>query len=318
MALPTGSPKKIGGGLLAILLSVVSLGLLTLWNFEGGSTLEASGPLHSMRSAISTVVAPFDRTSSYFGTAADSLSTAVQDATASPETLSELQAQNEELSALVMQLEEYRLENERLTGLLELSTAYNLEATAAHILRPSVDSWNQTITIDKGSNDGIAVGMPVMSPNGLIGQIESVSLYTAQVRLITDQNSGVAVFLQSNRTEGVLEGSLSGLLYLNYISLDVKIVPGDVVITSGAGGVYPKGIVIGEVTSVTSQPSDVFQTIVVKPVARVQTYEEVLVLTGRQKEVTYNISASDESASDDTQSEGSGVSSGSESSSDGE
>lgn len=288
LALPTQTPKKISGGILAILLCVVSLVLITLWSFEGGVSGTASGPLHGVRSALSTVIVPFDRVSSLLGQPADALGTAVGDATASAETLNELQAQNEELSSLVMQLEEYRLENERLAKLLELSDAYSLESTAAHILKSSVDSWNQVITIDKGSEDGLAVGMPVMSPNGLIGQIESVSFYTSQVRLLTDQNSGVGVFLQANRSEGVLTGSIERLLYLSYIPLDVNVVPGDVVVTSGVGGVYPKGIVIGEVTSATYSPSDVYQTIVVKPTARVKYYEEVLVLTGRQSEVKIN------------------------------
>lgn len=243
------------------------------------------------------MVMPFDRASSFLGSATETVGEAVGDATASPETLNQLQAQNEELAALVMQLEEYRLENERLTELLNLADAYSLESTAAHILSTSIDSWNQTITIDKGTNDGLAVGMPVMSPNGLIGQIESIGPLTAEVRLLTDANSGVAVFLQANRSEGVLSGSYERLLYLNYISLDVEVVPGDVVVTSGAGGVYPKGIVIGEVTSVNYSPSDVYQKIVVKPTARVKYYEEVLVLTGRQTEVTLNLNASTDTAS---------------------
>ncbi|MDR1358911.1 MAG: rod shape-determining protein MreC [Coriobacteriales bacterium] len=273
-------------------MSFVSLGLITLWSYEGGTGAEANGFLHSARSALATVILPFDRASSFLGQPVDALGAAVGDATASDATLSELQAQNDALSSMVMRLEEYRLENERLAELLELSDAYNLESTAAHILKKSIDSWNQTITIDKGTEDGLAVGMPVMSPNGLIGQIESVGRFTAQVRLLTDPNSGVAVFLQANRSEGVLTGSIERLLYLNYLSLDIDVVPGDVVVTSGAGGVYPKGIVIGEITSVSSSPSDVYQTVVVKPTARVKYYEEVLVLTGRQSEVTPSAAAS--------------------------
>jgi rod shape-determining protein MreC len=277
-------------------LSVFSLALITIWSYEGGASTEASGPLHTIRSSLSAVITPFDTASSYLGSATQTIGDAVADATASPATLTELQAQNAELAALVMQLEEYRLENERLTVLLQLADAYSLDYTAAHIIKTSIDSWDQTITIDKGSRDGIAVGMPVMSPNGLIGQIESVGPFTAQVRLLTDQNSGVSVFIQSNRTEGVLSGSLEGLLYLNYIPLDVEVKPGDAIITSGAGGVYPKGILIGEVTSVTYSPSDVYQTIVVKPMVRVRYYEEVLILTGRPTEVTYNPSADGQSS----------------------
>lgn len=304
LALPTHTPKRITGGILAIVLSIISLGLITLWSYEGGTGTDASGVLHSTRSAISTVIMPFDHASSFLGQPAEAIGSAVGDATASAETLSELQSQNEELSALVMQLEEYRLENERLTGLLELSDAYNLETTAAHIIKTSTDSWNQVITIDKGTEDGLAVGMPVMSPNGLIGQIESAGPYTSQVRLLTDPNSGVGVFLQANRSEGVVYGSLERLLYLKFIPLDINVVPGDVAVTSGSGGVYPKGIVIGEVTSVDYRPSDVWQTIVVKPVTRVKYYEEVLVLTGRQSEVTYNTPSSDTTdSSADTSSE---------------
>ncbi|MDR1088736.1 MAG: rod shape-determining protein MreC [Coriobacteriales bacterium] len=291
MALPKQTPKRITGGVLAIVLSFVSLSLITLWSYEGGTGAEANGFLHSARSALATVVMPFDRASSLLGEPVDALGTALGDATASETSLSELQARNDELSGMVMRLEEYRLENERLTELLELSDAYSLESTAAHILKKPIDSWNQTITIDKGTQDGLAVGMPVMSPNGLIGQIESVGSFTSQVRLLTDPNSGVAVFLQANRSEGVLTGSIERLLYLNYLSLDVDVVPGDVVVTSGAGGVYPKGIVIGEITSVSSSPSDVYQTVVVKPTARVKYYEEVLVLIGRQSEVTPSAAA---------------------------
>ncbi len=200
-----------------MVLCVISLGLITLWSFEGGASPEASGTLHSIRSTLSTVVMPFDRASSFLGQSTDALGTALSDATASPQTLSELRAQNEELAALLMQYEEDRLENERYSELLGLSEAYDLDASAARILRTSIDSWNQTITIDKGAQDGMAVGMPVMSPNGLIGQIESVGPTTSVVRLLTDPTSGVGVIIQSNRYEGVLGGSIERLLYLNYI-----------------------------------------------------------------------------------------------------
>ena len=252
---------------------------------------QAAGPLHSARNIIANIVRPFDRVSAVIGQSTDTLGISVSDLTASAQTLSELQAQNEELLALVMRYEEYRLENERLKVLLDLKDAYNLEGTVAHILRTSLDSFNQTMTIDKGFEDGLAVGMPVMSPNGLIGQIESVAAYTAQIRLLTDPNSGVAVIIESSRAQGVLTGSYSGLLYLELIPPDVTVVPGDAIITSGGGGVYPKGIIIGEVTSVSCAPSDVFQTIIVKPLVRIRYYEEVLVLTGRQTEVSYSSAA---------------------------
>jgi rod shape-determining protein MreC len=266
--------------------SLISVALITIWAGEGGLSAEASGALHTARSGFSVVLTPLQHLGAVVNTPFNSLGNTFSNLTASPETLDELQQKNDQLTATVVRLEEYRLENERLTQLLEISDAYNLETTAAHILRPATESWNQVLTIDKGGADGLAVGMPVMSPNGLIGQIEQVAPFTSVVRLITDQNSGVAVFLQANRSEGVVTGSIDGMLYLSYIPISKNIVPGDVVITSGAGGVYPKGIVVGEITSATYAPSDVYQTIVVKPVARVLSYEEVLILIGRQSEVT--------------------------------
>jgi rod shape-determining protein MreC len=208
--------------------------------------------------------------------------------TASEEDLTSLRDENEELRARIMQMEEYRLENDRLSSLLALSNAYSLEATGARVISRSTDSWNQVLTIDKGSVDGVQLGMPVMSANGLIGQIENVSPFSSVVRLISDEHSGVAVFLQVSRTEGVVTGSVEGLLYLRYIPLNVLVIPGDVVITSGAAGVYPKGIAIGEVVSVTHAAADVYQSIIIKPITRVSTYEEVLILTGGQAEVTLN------------------------------
>ncbi|MDR2672797.1 MAG: rod shape-determining protein MreC [Coriobacteriales bacterium] len=285
MALSPQKPRKITGGILVISLSLVAVVMLSVWSYEGGGAQGANGVLHNVRSVVSVVTVPFEQASSIIAAPFNAVGNSVSNLSAGSETLEELQAENEELRSTVMKLEEYRQENERLSKLLELTDAYNLEAVGARILKPSSDSWNQVISIDKGSNDGMAVGMPVMSPNGLIGQVEQVGPFTSVVRLLTDPNSGVAVFLQANRSEGVVTGSIEGLLYLSYTPLNVNVVPGDVVITSGAGGVYPKGIVIGEVTSASYSPSDVYQTIVVKPVARVARYEEVLVLTGRQSEV---------------------------------
>jgi rod shape-determining protein MreC len=211
--------------------------------------------------------------------------------TTDPATLEDLRQQNEELEAAVIRLEEYQQENERLSQLLELRDVYGLEAVGARIISRSTDSWNQMITINKGSVAGLTIGMPVMSPNGLLGQIESVSLYSSTVRLISDERSGVACFLQASRVEGVVAGSVEGLLYLQFIPLTVEVKPGDAIITSGAGGVYPKGIPIGEVASVEFISSDVSQTIVVKPLTRVAVFEEVLVLIGNESEIQPNPAA---------------------------
>ncbi|MDR2108643.1 MAG: rod shape-determining protein MreC [Coriobacteriales bacterium] len=280
MTIAPDKPKRLPRGVIPVVLIALALALLTLGVREG-----EGGPIHNLRRAAMTVTVPMQQLGSFLAVPLKTLNEAGDNAVVASETLTELRTNNEELTALVGRLEEARLENERLKALLGLVDAYKLESATARILSHSSDSWNQIITIDKGSGDGISTGMTVMSPNGLLGQVETVGQFSATVRLITDPSSGVAVFLQASRAECILSGSSERLLYLSYLPIDSPVEPGDVVITSGAGGVYPKGIVIGEVVSATHGVADVYQTVVVKPVSRVESYEEVVVLTGRNAAV---------------------------------
>ncbi|NLG10292.1 MAG: rod shape-determining protein MreC [Coriobacteriaceae bacterium] len=298
MALSPKKPKKLSGGFLLILFIVLSIVLMTVWIREG-----ASGPLHSVRSGFATITMPFQYAGAMLSRPFQAVGNLTANLGADQEDISTLTAENEELRALVMQLEEYRQENERLSKMLELADTYSLDSTGARVISRSADTWNRILTIDKGSSSGLRVGMPVLSANGLLGQIESVSQFSSTVRLITDSQSGVAAFLQSSRTEGIVSGSAEGLVYLSYIPLTATVQPGDVVVTSGAGGVYPKGIAIGEVASVDFSPTDVYQTIIIKPITRVSTYEEVLVLVGNQSEVKINVNVGSQSSDGSTDQE---------------
>jgi rod shape-determining protein MreC len=122
--------------------------------------------------------------------------------------------------------------------------------------------------------------MPVVGPAGLLGQTVAVTAHSAQVRLITDPSSGVAAMLQSSRDEGIVKGSIEGKLTLDFVSVDTTVRAGDVVITSGIGGVYPKGLIVGEVTNVHKSPADLYQTIALDPAGSIAGLEEVLVLVG--------------------------------------
>ena len=280
MALTPNKPRKLPGGILLLILCLFSLVLMTVWSREGDT-----GPLHRAKSGVEVITMPLKSVGSVVGAPFRAIGDAFSNGTTDDETVVGLYRQIDELQSQLIRMEEYRQENERLLKLLELKDAYNLDAVGARVISTSPDSWHKVITINKGSAAGIEVGMPVMSANGLIGQIESVSPYSAQVRLIIDQESGVAAFLQSSRAEGILSGSVDGMLYLQFITLDVAVAPGDTVITSGAGGVFPKGIPIGEVSSVSFSETDVYQTITVKTFSRVQSYEEVLVIIGSESQI---------------------------------
>lgn len=123
--------------------------------------------------------------------------------------------------------------------------------------------------------------MPVLGPLGLLGQTVEVSKSSAKVRLITDPRSGVASMIQATRVEGIVNGSIDGHLSLDFVSRDATVTAGDVVITSGLGGVFPKGIIIGEVLEAVSTSGGLQQEIRVTPASDPSALEEVLVLVGR-------------------------------------
>ena len=210
--------------------------------------------------------------------------------TASQDTLDELKKQNEVLTSKVAELSEAQKTAERLESLVGLQSTYNLKSTAARIVGASGDAWTSTVTIDKGSADGLTINMPVTSSAGVIGQIIEVSAKTSTVRLISDENSGVSAMVQDTRAQGMLQGQPDGTLRLEHVSVDSDVKVGDIIVTSGIGGVFPKGLPLGTVSSVEKSANDVYYTIVVRAQTTAENNEEVLVITS----LTDEQSASDE------------------------
>lgn len=267
-------------GLLAALI-VVSLVLTTVWYREG-----ASGPLHRVRLGVHAAVVPFETAGEFVTRPLRDFVSWASDLGVSRSQLEQLRAQNTELRTRVADLEEARLENERLKALVNFVAANKLQSLGARVIGRPTNSWEGVITIDRGSSDGVKAGMPVVGPRGLLGQTVDVTAHSAKVQLITDQRSGVAAMIQSSRAEGIVRGSIEGRLSLEFVSRDTTVTVGDVVLTSGMGGVYPKGIIVGEVTSVSSQPSDLYQHIGVEPAGSLSGIEEVVVLVGAAPSAT--------------------------------
>ena len=175
---------------------------------------------------------------------------------------------------------------DRLEALWSSSkSSYDLESTAARIIGGTGDALVDTVTLDKGASSGFAVGMPVCGAGGVIGQIIEVSATTSTVRLVTDEQSGVlGPVLQSSRAQGMLQGQADGTLRLAYVSADAEVEVGDIVLTSGVGGLFPKGLPLGTVTSVDRAPNAVYYTVVVRPASTAENNEEVLVVTSLSDE----------------------------------
>lgn len=259
---------------LLISLLVVALILMAVYSREG-----ESGPLHRMQSGVSGVFSPIGVAGAALSSGTDSLSGAFSDATADESTLSGLKEYNAELLSEHAQLQEYKQENERLQGLLDLKDKYDLSGTAARVIGRSSQAWSQTVTIDKGTTSGVDSGQTVVGSSGVVGQVVSASSNSATVRLLSDPSSGAAAKVQSSRDEGIVRGSLSGVLYLEDLEADAKVQAGDVIITSGLGGSYASGLIIGTVVSVETTQGGSTHRAVVAPSDEISSLEEVFVVS---------------------------------------
>jgi rod shape-determining protein MreC len=211
---------------------------------------------------------------------------AVQDFFTSPrdmaslrQTNAELEAEVAELQSQVIQLQQEVGQTQVLAALVDFSRLRpeNKYAAAAVIGRDPSPFLHYVI-INRGSNEGILRGMPVVTNQGLIGRIDAVIADAARVQLITDPASSVNVRLQNAETEASLVGSITGDLTLELIPQDIDIQRGDLVLTSGLGGGYPPDLIIGQIVNVRRRDFDLFQQATVQPVVDFNQLELVLVI----------------------------------------
>ena len=264
-----------GGIVVCIVLVVVSLVMFTMSAREG----DAGGPLNTVRGAWMTITTPVRWIGGVLTTPFNGLGNVVANLTADQEHLTDLKEKNERLLARNAELEEAEKTAARLESLLGLQSLYNLQSTAARIISGSSDSWTSTVTIDKGTSSGLAIGMPVTDSNGAIGQIIRCGATSSTVRLITDENSSVSAMVQSSRAHGILRGSVDGTLTLAMVRTDQMVEVGDTIVTSGLGGVFPKGLPLGTVTSIERTSGSLYYEIEVEPLSTMEGFEEVLVIT---------------------------------------
>ncbi len=256
-----------------VVLLVVSIVLATLYAREG-----AEGPIHAIQGAFSGGTAAVGRAGAGVGSATEAAGDALADLTAGEATVTALREQNQELRKLLSNAEEYRQEAERLQGLLDMKRVSGVTGPVANIIGRSANAWDQSITIDLGSADGVESGMTIMGATGVIGQVSHTNEHTSTVRLLTDPNSGAAVMIQSSRENGIVRGSINGLLFLEDLDEDVIPEIGDVIITSGLGGSYERGLIVGAVVSVNKTTNNATGAIIVSPNDSASLLEEVIVV----------------------------------------
>jgi rod shape-determining protein MreC len=262
----------------AVLL-LLSVALLTAYFRESDS-----GVAHTVQGGVLTVVAPLQS-----GTAR--ATKPFRDAWNWVGDLFTAKSQNEALKQEVQQLraglaEELttQSENEQLRALLDFRTAQvfpkGVQMVTARVIDRSTSAWYSTATINAGSADGVGVYDPVVNGQGLVGRITKVTPNASQVMLVTDQQSFVDAMVEPGGAQGIVGGSVTGDVTLDYVDKSEKVRVGQDVVTSGRNGsIFVKGILIGTVESVGSQEVELYQSIAVKPSVDFRKLDIVAVIT---------------------------------------
>jgi len=186
--------------------------------------------------------------------------------------LKALESQNSEFKELSS-------ENERLKSLLKYRDELKSDGILARVVSRDPSNWAESVTVDRGSKEGIKEGQAVVDGNALVGQIISVSSNTAKVLLLTDNISSVDVIVQSSRAQGIVEGNLTDALKLKYLLREQSVKIGDRIIASGLDEIFPKGALIGIVSKIKDDPNGMFQNVEVEPSADMSRLENILILT---------------------------------------
>lgn len=195
--------------------------------------------------------------------------------------------ENERLRRRVVALEQQAIRlaeveqtDKRLEELLDFRSTLVGEVLVANIIARDPLPWFSSLTIDKGASDGVQKNAAVLSPFGVVGHTMAAGAHATRVLLLTDHNSGIDAVVQRSRARGIVAGSIEGHCVMKYVKRGEDVEVGDRVVTSGLDGIFPKGIMIGEVTRVTRGNRGLLQVADLQPSVPLDRIEEVLVTRG--------------------------------------
>ncbi len=215
--------------------------------------------------------------------AVQSLITQPEDVTTLRQQNSALEAENSSLQVQIVELQQQVTEAQLLSTLVDYERRHvENQYTAAAVIARDVSPFMHYVIINRGSDDGLRKGMPVITQQGLLGSIAAVTAGAARVQLINDPGSSINVILQQSGVEAVLNGLITGEIELDMISQNATIQPGDLVITSGLGGNFPANIVIGQVVTIRSDAFALFQSASVQPAVDFSQLDIVLIIINFQ------------------------------------
>ncbi len=245
--------------------------------FDGGVT--------APRDLIGTIATPFTTLGTW-------IKNGVTDFFETFTEYSDLKSENEQLRQRITELESLlsdtysdSVEIERLKSLANvIETSPDLQFVACDVVSVASDGFGSTFSVNKGTADGIKLNSVVVSADGLVGKVTAVGINWATVTALTDPSMSVGAMIKRSEEVGVTKGDISlrakGLCKLSYLTSDASVIRGDLVYTSGLGGVYPSGIFIGTVVEVKTEDNGLAQTATIEPAAKIEDLRRVYITNG--------------------------------------
>ncbi len=235
--------------------------------------------LQQIRSALSVVVYPIQLTASVSAQSAARVSQLFSNENSLRQRYQRLRRENSLLLARLQKYEAVEAENARLRSLLRSAERVTDRAVVAELLAVHPEPSTKKITLNKGSNDGVYIGQPVIDAYGAMGQVTELGVFTATVTLITDASHAIPVQVNRNGLLTIARGiPLPDRLFVPFVATSVDIREGDLLVTSGMGGGFPAGYPVAEIDSILSDPNEAFLKITAQPKARLNHNKEVLLV----------------------------------------
>jgi rod shape-determining protein MreC len=230
-------------------------------------------------------MAPIQQGASLVATTVGRIWSGITGAFRTRDQLRVLRAELRERSRALVHLREIELENERLRRLIDFRPRIRDEVVAARVIGRDALGASRSFVIDRGTNDGVERGAAVVAPDGLVGHVFLAGRQASRVLLVTDHNSGVDAIVQRTRARGIVEGRIGGGCGLKFVKRTESLDPGDLVITSGVDGIFPKGLPIGRISTIDKRGPGLFQYAFVEPTVDFDVLEEVLVVQRAPRQI---------------------------------
>ena len=277
-----GRARQAGRKIWALLFVLLALFCIIFFAARGRFQATAS------TTTVGTVLAPFEMAFSFAGQQVRSVTSNLWEIATVHEQNKMLKNEIEQLRQQNTMAEEYAAENARLRELLAYKqAAQQFDLLAARVIGRDAALWTSTIVVDRGAQDGVRENMPVVTGKGLVGRVTEVMPLSSKVQLILDVRSSVGTLIQ--RTESRVTGIVTGTMDNPYmpqmvnIPRNADVQDGDIVVTSGFGGIYPKGIPVGQIVSQRSDDTGLLKVALIDTAVDFQRLEDVAIITASRE-----------------------------------